>query len=111
MGHTALLILSVTGIIATVFLELLRVLLSDSSVNVTIQDNDTLSAKFSVSDASTTEGGELVFTITWFHGNTSTTGYVNYNTSSGTGEANTDIQDVSGSVYASAMEIQLSKSG
>lgn len=79
--------------------------ISDSTGYATIYDDDPQIAPsyFQVSDAETTEGGILQFTVTRT-GDTSHSGYVNYYTSSDTASNSSDITDVSSRIDFSAGE-------
>ncbi len=79
--------------------------ISDGYANVTILDNDpqVTPSYFKVSDTETTEGSNLLFTVTRT-GDTSHSGYVRYYTSSDTASDRDDINDINSSVYFSAGE-------
>ena len=72
--------------------------ISDSSAYGAIYDNDPGISYYRVSDATTTEGGNLAFNVTRT-GDTSQSGSIRYYTSSGSGSDRNDIYDVSSSVY------------
>jgi hypothetical protein len=67
----------------------------------TITDNDPAPSTFSIGNASATEGGNLVFTVTRT-GNTATPANVNYATANGTATAGSDYTATSGTLTFAA---------